>query len=283
MISKHHIKRENGFKKITIGEGKPIVSVITGIHGDEKTSMIIAEHLRKVNLLRGTLKIYLDVNEPACMSNRRYLNKDLNRVFPGIETGIDEEKIASRLLKEISDSSIVIDLHSFNMNSDVFTICNESTIDLAASFTPDAMWLLDLTEEMYNGTMYYYLTKKNIPNLIVELPSLECLTKDHVERLRQCTDNLLKYMNMIEGEFERKVLPIYNRKIYFAPSHGIFVPYKKINETVEKGDLLGIMIQENYEERQIFAHERGVLIQIRHSSLVHPEETIYALGERVDV
>lgn len=283
MISKNSIKRENGFKKVTIGSGKPVVSVITGIHGDEKSSMIIAEHLKKATILRGTLQIYLDVNEHAWLSNRRYLNRDLNRVFPGIDTGIDEEKIAFNLLKEISNSDIVIDVHSFNMNSDVFTICNESTIDLAASFTPDAMWLLDLTEERYNGTMYYYLTKKNIPNLIIELPSLECLTKDHVERLRHCTDNLLKYLKMVDGDFERKILPVYNRKIYFAPSHGIFVPYKKINETVEKGDLLGIMIQEDYEEKQIFADERGVLIQIRHSSLVHPEETIYALGERVDV
>ena len=283
MSAGNKILRKNGFKRVSIGSGQPHVALITGIHGDEKSPLIIAEYAKNLPISNGTLHIFFEVNQKACKKNVRYVNYDLNRIFPGKSQGTYEEVLAYSLLNELDGMDYVIDVHSFNMDSNIYTICNLDTVELARSFLPDALWLLDLDEIKYEGTMYYHLSRLKIPNMVIELPSLECVTKDHILKIRNCIDNLFQYIGILDGFPDKKIIPTYKRSLVYAPRNGIFIPYKKINETVESGDELGILIDEEYNEVGIFAKERGVLIQIRHPSIVHPLETIYALGERVDL
>jgi len=56
-----------------------------GIHGDEVAGVYALEEiLRKIKVHSGTLILLPRMNPPALLAHRRYLNVDLNTVFPGL-------------------------------------------------------------------------------------------------------------------------------------------------------------------------------------------------------
>ena len=111
---------------IRIGSGKPGVGIVCGMHGDEKTPLLIASKLKDIKLMKGSLHIFLGVNQLAHKLNKRFVDADLNRSFPGKEDGNLEERIAIKLLKELENLDLVIDLHDFEMETPLLARVNRS-------------------------------------------------------------------------------------------------------------------------------------------------------------
>jgi uncharacterized protein len=66
------------------GAPGPKVLLQAGIHGDEVAGVYALEQiLPKIEVTSGKLIIFPRMNPPALLSNRRYFNLDLNRLFPG--------------------------------------------------------------------------------------------------------------------------------------------------------------------------------------------------------
>ena len=94
----------------------PVILIEAGIHGNE-----IAGHLAMDSLLKnihqvdsGILILFPRMNRPACVANKRFLNIDLNLVFPGDTTKNDyEHSLANEIFKMIGKEKIeyVITLH----------------------------------------------------------------------------------------------------------------------------------------------------------------------------
>ncbi len=100
----------------------PVLLVSAAIHGDEITGVEIIRRLmayKSINRIRGTLIAIPVVNVLGFVAKSRYLpdRRDLNRSFPGSETGSMASRLASILLKQVvSHCTHIVDLHSGAVN-----------------------------------------------------------------------------------------------------------------------------------------------------------------------
>ena len=96
----------------------PVLLVCAAIHGDEINGTEIVRRLlahRAMNRLRGTLIAIPVVNVYGFVSKSRYLpdRRDLNRCFPGSETGSMASRLASVLTQQIiCHCTHIVDLHT---------------------------------------------------------------------------------------------------------------------------------------------------------------------------
>ena len=96
----------------------PTVFISGGIHGDEIIGVEIIRRIlatKSMSSLKGTLLAVPVVNAYGLINHSRYLpdRRDLNRVFPGNDTGSLAARLAERFLTEVvKRSDLGIDLHS---------------------------------------------------------------------------------------------------------------------------------------------------------------------------
>ena len=102
----------------TFGSGEPRITFTAGIHGNEVSGIYVAQrligHFIKNPPVKGTVKIIPTVNAAAmrCMQRRSPFDAiDLNRVFPGNESGSISHKLAASIYSETADADILVDLH----------------------------------------------------------------------------------------------------------------------------------------------------------------------------
>jgi len=67
---------------------EPTVLIEAGIHGDEIAGVLAVDWLvPKIRVLAGTLILFPRMNILACQKETRFINVDLNKIFPGKEKG----------------------------------------------------------------------------------------------------------------------------------------------------------------------------------------------------
>ncbi|MFB6208786.1 MAG: M20/M25/M40 family metallo-hydrolase [Candidatus Nanohaloarchaea archaeon] len=95
-----------------LGEGKPEYALIACVHGVEDCGLKAMRKLkRSEHELKKAVKFIL-ANEEAREEGERYIEKDLNRCFPGDpESDVHEERLAAELLEEVEGLK-VLDFHS---------------------------------------------------------------------------------------------------------------------------------------------------------------------------
>ena len=118
-----------------LGEGQPELAVVAGIHGDEPCGVRAVERLlaeepdvdRPVKLIIA--------NEEALEAGERFLEADLNRVFPGDPEGdTHESRLARELAREVQDCTVLA-LHSTQSYAEPIAVID--TVDeIARSFAP---------------------------------------------------------------------------------------------------------------------------------------------------
>lgn len=108
------------------GTGNSKIAIIGGIHGDEPCGYrAISRIIEKDLEYKKTVK-FIKANEKAIEKNRRYIEKDLNRSFPGdINSEVHEQKLAAELLQEIKDCEYILSLHSTQSTISPFALINE--------------------------------------------------------------------------------------------------------------------------------------------------------------
>ena len=77
--------------------------LICCLHGNEGYGLEVCK--------RQSLFPFILANKRALKENKRYIDSDLNRVFPGNKQGNHEERLAVEILDQIKSFDYVIDLH----------------------------------------------------------------------------------------------------------------------------------------------------------------------------
>ena len=96
----------------------PVLFVSAAVHGDEVIGVEIARRVLRapqLDTLRGTLMVIPIVNTFGFLNNSRYMpdRRDLNRVFPGSESGSLASRLAHLFMTEVVNrAEFGIDLHS---------------------------------------------------------------------------------------------------------------------------------------------------------------------------
>ena len=125
----------SGIWQVSAPDPGPHVVILGGVHGDEKTGIIVVEKLRdtfmpgKENLTRGKLSLVLG-NEEAIRMNRRGTTTEhnLNRLFTaghlaGPVLDFYESRRAHELAPILASADISIDIHSTSVPSRPFLPC----------------------------------------------------------------------------------------------------------------------------------------------------------------
>ncbi|WP_336344523.1 M14 family metallopeptidase [Halalkalicoccus ordinarius] len=116
------------------GPGEPEVVVIGGVHGDERSGIRAVRRLREAELDLQRSVAFVLANPAAIEAGERYLDSDLNRVFPGDPDGDREERIAARLC-EFVEGRTTLSLHATEAEPTPFALIHSSQpreFDLAA-------------------------------------------------------------------------------------------------------------------------------------------------------
>ncbi|WP_435177345.1 succinylglutamate desuccinylase [Halorussus sp. AFM4] len=114
----------------TLGDGTPEVAVAGAIHGDEPCGVRAIERFLESDLadaVERPVKLIV-ANERALAAGERYVEADLNRVFPGDpDSEVHEERLAHDLLAEI-DGCTTLGFHS--------TVSTDEAFGTLADLTP---------------------------------------------------------------------------------------------------------------------------------------------------
>ncbi|MBT4174511.1 hypothetical protein HOC80_02925 [archaeon] len=117
-----------------VGKGQKKIAIVSLVHGDEIEGLEISRKVRKRIDGREIFSLYfIKANYRAYQERKRFIDKDLNRVFPGNKEGCYEERLAYDLVKILQQMDLVIDLHSTKAKSDPFFILtrkDESLLNL---------------------------------------------------------------------------------------------------------------------------------------------------------
>lgn len=90
----------------------PTLMVIGGIHGDEPSGYKATELYKKVSISKGTLILVPNANAYALSKNKRYVGRDMNRLFAdGVKYRGYELKAVKKLKELMRMSDMVINLH----------------------------------------------------------------------------------------------------------------------------------------------------------------------------
>jgi len=118
----------------TLGEGEPEVAAVAGIHGDEPCGVRAIERLLNegpLDRVRRPARLVV-ANEWALAAGERYVDEDLNRVFPGDpDADSHERRLAADLLDAI-DGCLALGFHSTVSFAEPFGTLADPTPEKAA-------------------------------------------------------------------------------------------------------------------------------------------------------
>ena len=95
-----------------IGDGEPDIAIIGTVHGNEPCGEDALRELRKsASELNGCI-LTICVNERAAEKNERFIDQDLNRVYPGDLSSKNHEERLAAIVYHLTKDIPVYDLHS---------------------------------------------------------------------------------------------------------------------------------------------------------------------------
>ena len=280
---------------LTYGSGRPTVSLVAGVHGDEVAGLFVFDKL--INELpdyKGQLRLIPSANPVAQALSLRASprdNLDLNRIFPGRADGQLPELIAYRLMKILSDSDLVIDFHSFGLKNPIMAIfadCGEDEVrqksyEYICAFAPEMIWLLDIGNKLdlsYKGAMAPALAARGVPNFAVEMPANHRMTENDVSVAVEGIKSVMALAGMLPQEkHEPQNPPMYRRADVHVTESGLFYPLKEIMNPIKKGEVIGHLTSiRTFESEKIKAPEDGMLLQIHTRDFVTTGQSLFSMG-----
>lgn len=127
---------------------KIILNICT--HGNERIGLRVAKKLEKLGVNKNVL-IVQKANEKALKLNKRFIDQDLNRSFPGKKNGNYEQRRAYELNPIIKSADIVIDIHSTTSAlKDAFIVLNlnPKTVEYIKVIKPKYVLLMNAVKEI---------------------------------------------------------------------------------------------------------------------------------------
>ena len=264
------------------------ISIVTGIHGDELEGQYICyEVIRRIKehpeCLTGTVDIYPAMNPLGIDSVTRGIpgfDLDMNRVFPGSEHGTMTEYIAHQIIQDLSGADLCVDIHASNIylteipQIRINKLHKEKLLPLAEQMNVDFIWIHGASTVL-EATLAYSLNSTGTPTLVVEAGVGMRITKQYC---RQLADGLFHTMQML-GIWQSETEPV--RKPYIAetdesviffnaPRSGIFIPVANHWQKLEKGQMVGQIVDSLRGEvlAEVVTPESGILFTIREYPVV---------------
>lgn len=296
------------FVPITVLHGTragPVLALIAGIHGSEYAPILSMQRLPDLvdpADMSGTLIVVHIANMPAFQGRTIYVGpndlKNLNRSFPGSETGTVTERIAHTLTQEVMlRSDYLIDIHSGD--------ANESLRPSYAAYYAEAgeRRVIEESERIALafglGTVVQFTgsyasvddaiftsaqaVTRGVAAMDVESGELGMIDDVYIDPITTGSLNVLRELNMIPGEPDIPVNPliISDRARVYSDHEGIWYadPLVQTGDFVTEGTRLGVITDYLGNELEtIEAPASGVLLILFGTPPVNPGDNIAVVG-----
>ena len=274
----------------------PRLFVSAALHGDELNGTeIIRRLLRQPALkrLRGTLVAVPIVNLYGLIQHSRYLpdRRDLNRSFPGSETGSMAARLAHIFMTEIVHKCTHgIDLHTgaihrSNLPQIRANLDDPETARLAESFGVPVL----LNSNLRDGSLREAAAEQGIPMLLYEAG--EALRFDEVS-IRAGVEGIVSVMRCLDmlpptrRRRKNKHEPFVARSSTWvrAPASGLFRKVCGLGSRVKRGEILGLVDDPfGGNEFEVVATASGIIIGCSEIPLVHEGEALFHIARFEDI
>ena len=276
-IKKRRIKPEGSTK------GMKRISIVTGIHGDELEGQYVCFELaRRIDAqkdkLNGIVDIYPAMNPLGIDSITRGIpafDLDMNRLFPGNIDGNMTEYLAAEIIKDVAGSDVVIDIHASNIylteipQIRINELHEDTLVPLAKETNIDFIWVHGASTVL-ESTFAYSLNSIGTPVLVVEMGVGMRITKAYGDQLVEGIFHLMHTMGIWQGETGEVRAPIISKNpddVAFlnATAGGLFIPAVKHWEKLQKGDLIGQIVDPLHGTvlDEVISPVDGILFTIR--------------------
>lgn len=272
-------------------EPGPTVFVSAAIHGDEVIGVEIVRRVLRVqglDQLRGTLIAVPIVNSFGFMNHSRYLpdRRDLNRSFPGSNSGSLTGRLAHLFFKEIvKRSDVGVDLHSAaihrtNLPQIRVSPNSKRADELAEAFGAPVI----VTSKIRDGSLRQVAAEAGVDVLVFE--GGEGLRFDEVA-VRTGAAGVVRVLETMEMIAPGEVDPLQARPVRSersrwarAPAGGLLRAFKTTGETVSEGDVLGVISDPFGEsDAEICAEEAGLIIGRTNLPIVNEGDALFHIAE----
>lgn len=295
------LHKNRWFPNQSIGNPKR-ASIITGIHGDELEGQYVCYLLgewlgNNPDKLTGIVDIYPSANPlgvDSIMRSFPFYDVDLNRNFPGNESGYVPAQLTHALVESVKGSDLAIDIHSSNIflqEIPQVRISEEQAkklIPMAKTLGVDFIWIHNAVTVL-ESTLSHALNSNGIPTLVVEMGVGMRITKEYGYQLFLGILHLLHDMGIISEAPEEKPLskrPLSTDKgevSYLNANHsGIFIPEMDHCDTLKKGDLIGKVVDPLTAtvKEEIISEVNGLLFTLRAYPVVYEGSLLARIFEK---
>lgn len=242
------------------GTSEKRVCIVTGTHGDELEGQYICyalgEFLKEnIEKLNGTVDIYPALNPLGIDSITRGIpgyDLDMNRTFPGTESGTMPEMIAHEILEDMKGADICIDIHASNIflreipQIRMSVPTSEMLLPYAKMLNVDFIWV-HASATVLESTLAHSLNSTGTKTLVVEMGVGMRITKEYCRQLMDGILNLLVNLEMLKGveppEVREPIVSMDGAVGFInSSSAGIFVPEMPFGSYVKQGDIIGKVV-----------------------------------------
>lgn len=269
----------------------PRLLVCAALHGDEINGVEIIRRLLNLKILdriRGALIAVPVVNVYGFINQSRYLpdRRDLNRSFPGSETGSMAARLAYTFLtKIVANCTHGIDLHTGAIHREnlpqvrayLDSDTDADTERMARAFRAPVILHAGLVE----GSMRQSLKKMNIPVIVYEAGEALRFNEVAIRAGVRGIVAVMRELGMVTGLHHKENRPIDAPVVRTstwvrAPQSGILRTITSLGSKVEKDEIMGIVADPFGErEEEIRAPFAGLVIGRTNIPLVNAGEALF--------
>lgn len=275
-------------------EGATLV-VTSGVHGDDLNTIPmtwrIAEQVDAAEL-RGQV-IAVPVVNPLAFEAGTHLTPADNSTpsVPGNQHGTISERIGYNLYhKIVVQADYLIDMHGGSKRSTLAALAGidgaapedivKRARGIAEAFNPDLIIVMQPKSEEPPKSMFQIASRNGAPSLIIGMGRMG-FNEEDTERGARGVLNILKHLNMLDGEPDLRVTPreTGSELYHYTPYGGGFFPAVEAAQEVREGDVLGVVCDVfGAEIGQVTAQTKGMVAAIRFYPVVSAGEWVASVA-----
>jgi len=273
----------------------PVLLVCAAIHGDELNGVEIIRRIlqtQSLRSLRGTLVAVPVVNVFGFIHKSRYLpdRRDLNRCFPGSESGSLGARMANLFKTQVLDCCThAIDLHTgaiyrSNLPQIRANLDSAATAEMAHAFGVP----LILNSVLRDGTLREVAEAQNIPVITYEAGEALRFDEGSIRAGLRGVLNVMRHLGMLPPSRKPHALvePAVARSSLWvrAERDGVFRSLVALGDRVKQGQVLGrIGSPFSADEMEIVSPCGGILVGRDNLPLVNEGEALFHIARFEEV
>ena len=265
------------------------ISIVTGTHGDELNGQYVCYKLIETinehpEYLNGIVDVYPSINPLGIDTGCRGIpmnDLDMNRVFPGTDSGAMAEHIAYKLTQDIIGSDMCVDVHSSNIFIKEVPQVRlspenyDKLLPYARLMNSDIIWALSSSAYL-ESSLANCLNMFGVPSLVVEMGAGSRITREYARQTLNGIFRLMKELGIWSGPVDEVKNPIIANPGEVSAIHacrsGLFIlEDAQIGVNITKGFKIGKIVSPLTGEvlENIIAQDDGFLLTLREHPVVY--------------